>query len=61
MPVTALKCKECGETYDLEAIYVCERCFGPLEVLYDLTVEFFFEAEETRYALENPRSASAVY
>jgi threonine synthase len=35
MPVTALKCKECGETYGLEAIYVCEHCFGPLEVAYD--------------------------
>jgi threonine synthase len=35
MSVQALKCKECGETYALEALYVCERCFGPLEVAYD--------------------------
>jgi threonine synthase len=34
MPAEALKCKECGETYALEARYVCERCFGPLEVAY---------------------------
>jgi threonine synthase len=34
MPADALKCKECGETYALEARYVCERCFGPLEVAY---------------------------
>ena len=32
MPVEALKCKECGTEYALEARYVCERCFGPLEV-----------------------------
>ena len=37
MPVQALQCKECHETYPLEARYVCERCFGPLEVAYDLT------------------------
>jgi threonine synthase len=35
MPVDALNCKECGERYELEAVYVCERCFGPLEVSYD--------------------------
>ena len=34
MPVDALKCKECSTTYPLEARYVCERCFGPLEVAY---------------------------
>jgi threonine synthase len=31
----ALKCRECAEEYPLEAIYVCEMCFGPLEVAYD--------------------------
>ncbi|HWH44352.1 MAG TPA: threonine synthase [Thermoleophilaceae bacterium] len=35
MPVQALQCKECRETYPLEARYVCETCFGPLEVAYD--------------------------
>jgi threonine synthase len=35
MPAEALKCKECGEEYALGATYVCERCFGPLEVSYD--------------------------
>jgi threonine synthase len=35
MPADALKCKECGQTYELEASYVCEECFGPLEVSYD--------------------------
>ena len=35
MPADALKCKECHTRYELEARYVCERCFGPLEVAYD--------------------------
>src|SRR3954468_20626162 len=35
MAVEALKCKECGETYALEARFVCDVCFGPLEVKYD--------------------------
>jgi threonine synthase len=35
MPVQALKCKECDSTYPLDARYVCEHCFGPLEVAYD--------------------------
>ncbi len=35
MSVESLKCKECGTRYDLGASYVCENCFGPLEVAYD--------------------------
>jgi len=34
MPADALQCKECQTTYPLDARYVCERCFGPLEVVY---------------------------
>jgi len=34
MAVDALKCRECATEYPLEARYVCERCFGPLEVAY---------------------------
>jgi threonine synthase len=37
MPADALKCKECGTEYPLEARFVCERCFGPLEVAYSRT------------------------
>jgi threonine synthase len=32
-----LRCKECGTEYELEARYVCEQCFGPLEVAYDFS------------------------
>src|ERR1700684_263454 len=35
MAAPNLKCRECGTPYPLEALYVCERCFGPLEVAYD--------------------------
>src|SRR4051795_6868558 len=35
MSVENLKCKECGTSYELDASYVCENCFGPLEVSYD--------------------------
>ena len=35
MPPESLRCKECKATYALEARYVCERCFGPLEVAYE--------------------------
>jgi threonine synthase len=34
MPPESLTCKECKTRYPLEARYVCERCFGPLEVAY---------------------------
>jgi threonine synthase len=33
--VKGLKCRECAREYAVEPIYVCEFCFGPLEVLYD--------------------------
>ncbi len=35
MSVRWLKCRECGEKYDIEPVHVCEMCFGPLEVGYD--------------------------
>ncbi|MFI5293449.1 MAG: threonine synthase [Thermodesulfovibrionales bacterium] len=33
--IKGLKCRECGREYPVEPIYVCEFCFGPLEVAYD--------------------------
>src|SRR2546423_1825108 len=54
MPADALKCKECGTTYELEARYVCERCFGPLEVSYDHSA---LDPDETRRRIQaGPRS-----
>ncbi len=34
--VTGLTCRECGHGYPAEALHVCDFCFGPLEVAYDL-------------------------
>src|SRR3954468_6159384 len=34
MAAESLKCRECATVYPLDARYVCERCFGPLEVAY---------------------------
>ena len=33
--VTGLRCRECGRQYPVEALHVCDFCFGPLEVDYD--------------------------
>src|SRR5436309_10199747 len=49
MPVEALKCKECGERYPLEARFVCEHCFGPLEVEYDRSG---LDPDETRRRIQ---------
>jgi threonine synthase len=35
MGATKLTCRECGADYGLEARYVCDKCFGPLEVGYE--------------------------
>ena len=35
MSAVALKCRECKAEYPLDAHYVCDQCFGPLEVAYD--------------------------
>jgi threonine synthase len=37
MAAEGLRCKECGTTYPLEALFVCDQCFGPLEVAYDFS------------------------
>ena len=33
--VLSLRCKECSREYPVEALNVCDFCFGPLEVVYD--------------------------
>jgi threonine synthase len=33
--IKALKCRECGREYAPTKIYVCEDCFGPLDVVYN--------------------------
>jgi threonine synthase len=36
MAVSGLVCRECGQRFLAEPIFVCEHCFGPLEAEYDL-------------------------
>ena len=49
-----LICRECAATYPAEARYVCEWCFGPLEVHYDLEAA---RGRVTRASIEaGPRS-----
>jgi len=33
--VIGLRCRECGRQFPVEALHVCDYCFGPLEVAYD--------------------------
>src|SRR6201996_7844688 len=48
MPPVSLRCKECKTTYPLDARYVCEQCFGPLEVAYATREESDPEALKRR-------------
>ncbi len=36
MPATHLRCTQCGTETALEAVSACERCFAPLEPVYDV-------------------------
>ena len=49
MAIESLKCKECGTAYPLEARFVCEQCFGPLEVAYDHSA---FNADEAKRKIQ---------
>ncbi|MBI4397715.1 MAG: threonine synthase [Candidatus Omnitrophica bacterium] len=52
--VRGLKCRECGRVYPTSPIYVCEFCFGSLEVDYDYDQ---IKKTLTRDKIENgPRS-----
>jgi threonine synthase len=33
--VDHLRCRECARPFPVEALHVCDFCFGPLEVVYD--------------------------
>jgi threonine synthase len=50
MAATNLTCRECRTEYPLDASYVCERCFGPLEVTYDHSA--LATPEETRRRIQ---------
>src|ERR1700759_5628365 len=52
MPPESLRCKECQSVYPLDARYVCERCFGPLEVAYAAWDSSAAEPEELRRRIQ---------
>jgi threonine synthase len=54
MSVTGLQCRECGAGYPIEPLYVCERCLGPLEAVYDYAS--LDGASFRRSAEDGPRS-----
>ena len=49
--IRSLKCRECGREYEPQFRYVCEDCFGPLDVTYkELPVNTHtFESREKTY------------
>ena len=49
MATWELRCKECDTVYPPEARYVCENCFGPLEVSYDFSA---LDPEEARRKIQ---------
>ena len=55
MAASHLQCRECKTEYPLEALYVCERCFGPLEVAY---ARHRRRAERRRTAPPDPGGAA---
>lgn len=50
MPPESLRCRECKRPYPLEAQFVCEHCFGPLEVAYACTGA---EPSELRHRIQS--------
>ena len=50
MQKTHLQCRECKKEYDPTFKYICDECFGPLDVHYDfptLTKNTFVDREQT--------------
>ena len=66
MTVKNLVCRECGKEYEMTFRYICEECFGPLDVAYDIPAirpDTFASREKTywRYAELLPiRSTSNI-
>jgi threonine synthase len=38
--IKSLKCRECAACYEPQFKYICEECFGPLDVEYDYPIDF---------------------
>jgi threonine synthase len=46
--IKALKCRECSKEYPPEFLYICEDCFGPLDVLYNYADKITKQTFENR-------------
>ncbi len=44
-----LRCRECGKSYGIQPLSICEECFSPLEVVFNLD---FARGRFTREAVE---------
>ena len=48
--VKALRCRECRNEFNKKLSYICEECFGPLEIIYEdvkVSREMFASREKT--------------
>ena len=45
---TSLKCRECNKEYETAFKYICDECFGPLDVKYD-----FPQLQKTHFLIVN--------
>ena len=46
--ISALKCRECNKEYSPRFIYICEDCFGPLDVQYKIDTAITRNTFESR-------------
>ena len=46
--ISALKCRECNKEYSPRFIYICEDCFGPLDVQYEIDTAITRHTFESR-------------
>lgn len=46
--ISALKCRECNKEYSPRFIYICEDCFGPLDVQYKIDTTITRNTFESR-------------
>ncbi len=46
--ISALKCRECNKEYSPRFIYICEDCFGPLDVQYKIDTTITKDTFESR-------------
>jgi threonine synthase len=46
--IKSLKCRECAAEYEPQFKYICEECFGPLDVVYNFSPDFNKEVLASR-------------